>query len=319
MLMRLLSCLSVFALLAACSHQPPPADGDRVYSYVDAQGNLVQGHLPANKKPAADSKAEPHLYTYQDAQNNLVHGELPPAGADDSDKSYQTPEQAEEKQDELARDRFITRFDANGYLVREKIDPVAARAFREAEKDKKEYEEMAYQAARQARDRQYAETSTPVPADCCLAILPHAEKLATGKDRTLHFTGGEYGWIETDRAHPAHVYKLDAKAGRLLIRSYKNSGGYLHPWLLFLDPAGTPMLAVNELFERRYPETWFRYAFVEGTVPVPAGSAFVVVYLPYESGDRKTGMVSVTVPSLGAETDAQPAGSGELLLQALPN
>lgn len=315
----------VFAVfLVGCSHQAQP-NGERVYSYVDGQGHLVQGRLSAKQATSPDQQ-EPRLYTYQDAQGQLVQGELPSEGkpvlqapVDATDKTYQTPEQAEAKQEELARDRFVTHFDANGYLVREKIDPVAARAYRQAEKEKKDYQELAVQAAQQARDRQYAETFTAIPADCCLAILPHAEKLKTGKEQSLHFIAGEYGWIQLEAAHPAHVYALDAKAGRLLVKSYKHAETYLHPYLLFLDQAGTPILAVNDLFERRYPETWYRYGFVEGAVPVPSGSAFVVVYLPYETGSRVRGMEPMKSAQVAAEPDAKPAGRGDLLLQMLPN
>lgn len=308
-------------LLTACASHPPvdAAHQDRIYSYMDAQGNLVQGELPARKPAPVDAgQKDVRSYNYKDAQGNLIKGELPPTSATAAqDDGYQTPEEAEAKADARAHDRFVTYYDASGRLVREPVDPVTARAYRKEQEAARNYQQVATQAAQQARDRQYMETMTAIPADCCLALLAHAEKLKPGKQRTLAFAAGEYGWIKLAAAHPAHIYALDAKAKRLFVRSYKERGGYLHPYLLLLDASGAPILAVNNFFQQRYPESWYRYGYVEGSVQLPPKTAYVVVYLPYESGSRETGMVPLADPSLVPEPDATPAAHGELTLSVL--
>src|SRR5690606_6545065 len=155
-----------------------------------------------------------------------------------------------------------------------------------------------------------------IPADCCSGLLAHAEKLKPGQEKSLAFANGEYGWVKLEANHPAHIYSLDDKARRLAIKSFKKKGSYLHPYLLFLDKRGTPILAVNNLFQRRYPETWYRYGYVEGSLLAPADASYVVVYLSYETGSRETGMVPLADPALVPEPDATPAAHGELTLSA---
>lgn len=325
--MRPLVYLILPVLLSACAGQPvhdngQPADQERIYSYVDAQGHLVQGELPAHQQkkptPLEAGQKDVRSFSYKDAQGHLVTGDLPPAAAG-KDANWQTSEQAEAKADALAHDRFVTYYDATGRLIREPVDPVTARAHRKEQEAQQHYQQIAVQAAQQSRARQYVETMTAIPADCCTHLLAHAEKLTLDTQRSLTFANGSYGWLQLAQAHPAHIYSLGAKAKRLFIKSYKQRGNYLHPYLLFLDASGTPLLAVNNLFQRRYPETWYRYGYVEGSVLTPAKAAYVVVYLSYETGSRELGMVPQADPTLVPEPDATPAGQGQLTFAVAPD
>jgi hypothetical protein len=305
--------LTCTLLLIACSNQPGGNDKARIYSYVDAQGNLVQGEMAPPSAPSRALRSDTASQVMQMQSQSAQDKKQPAQGAT---TGYQTPEQAEAKVEAKAHDRFVTYYNAEGTLVRERIDPVAAKAHEDEVIAQKNYEEIAELAAQTSRDRQYLETTTAIPADCCTDILEYADKLKSGKNKSLHFHAGEYGWIHLSQPHPAHIYRLGDKVKRLVIKSFKQEGHYLHPYLLFLDAKGVPLLAVNNLFQRRYGETWYRYGYVQGSVTVPDKVAYAVFYLPYETGSKEKGMEPCTAPSLVPETDATPYGNGELLIAA---
>ncbi len=291
----------VLVLLAGCSNRPH--SDDRTYIYMDGTGHLVHGVLPANNdgkpnKTAATTKKE-----------TASANELEVDGV-----TYQSAEAAAAKQEARAHDRFVTYFNADGRVIRQRIDPVAAKKHAQQIANQKDYETITHAASQRALDRQYSQTQMAVPADCCRALLPHADPLKLGDDAVLRFEPGSYGWITLSQRHPAHLYELDEKAQRLRVISYKQNGHYLHPFLLFLNQQGTPVMAVNNFFQRRYSETWFRYSYVEGDLPIPDNAHFAVLYLPYEGGGPKVGMQPVMAVNLLAEKDAKPTKKGELVV-----
>lgn len=292
--MRLFMWLGM-GLLVACSSQPPsgaPDNGGKIYSYVDAQGNLVTGRL-AEKQKALPEKEQQAM---------------------DEGGIYLTPEEFEAQQAEKDSDRFVTYYNAQGELVRERIDPVAAKAHHQEMVKQHNYKQIEVAAAHMAQERQYQETNTAIREDCCLDIIKYADPLKVGKKDAFRYGPGEYGWITMDQTRPARVYQLDGKEQRLVIQSYKENGHYLHPYLLMLDGQGLPMMAVNNIFQRRYPETWFRYAYVEGSVVLPDDAAWLVIYLPYVTGSRQEGMRLTGEQPDQPETDVTVSTKGELVI-----
>lgn len=284
----------IVAFLAACSSQPietVSGDSGKTYSYVDAQGNLVTGRManqPADKKASA-KESQP-------------------------EENYLTPEEFEAQQEARDSDRFVTYYNAQGELVREHINPVAAKEHQQELVKQQSYKEIEAKAAQMAIERQYHESSTAIREDCCLDILKYADTIKKGKKDAFRYQAGEYGWIMLDQTRPARVYNLSENERRLVLQSYKENGHYLHPYLLLLDEQGVPMMAVNNIFQRRYPETWFRYSYVEGSVTLPDEAAYLVIYLPYVTGSRKEGMSLTGEQPDQPESDAAVSTKGELVV-----
>lgn len=363
--------LLLIVLLSACASRQG-SFGGRIYSYVDAQGHLVQGQLPATQ-PSSKSKEgnaatlSPRVLSHTDSKGRLVQAVIPVQvdGAEASsnhrftkrsavhrpghapsestitekpekkgpeetpkkpvessskvlgfagDNGYISAEKAAAQQQAKDHDRFVTYHNAEGRLIRQRIDPVAAKEHTETEKNKKEYQKVVAVAAQQARSRQYIETMTAVPSNCCVNLLKAATPLASGEQQVLHFSEGEYGWIYMRVPHPAHMYSLQNSAEVLVVKTYKKDGKYLHPYVLFLDAEGVPLLAVNNLFQRRYKETWYRYGYLQGRMTVPKKAAFVVFYLPYESSNSKHEMMRVPAPTLVPERGASLGAQGLLVI-----
>ncbi|MDP2745951.1 MalM family protein [Pseudomonas sp.] len=71
----------------------------------------------------------------------------------------------------------------------------------------------------------------------------------------------------------------------LRIRSFANKQ-VAYPSLLFLDQAKQPTRLVSDAVYRLHAETWYRYAFIEGTVPVRAAAGEHYVLLLTTDEDR---------------------------------
>ena len=72
----------------------------------------------------------------------------------------------------------------------------------------------------------------------------------------------------------------------LRIRSFANKK-VAYPSLLFLDQAKQPTRLVSDAVYQLHAETWYRYAFIEGTVPVNARQGERYVLLLTTDEDRK--------------------------------
>ncbi len=46
-------------------------------------------------------------------------------------------------------------------------------------------------------------------------------------------------------------------------------------------PGGDGLLLIDQPFSRKYPETWYRYGYLQGTLPHESGQRHLVVFLPY--------------------------------------
>lgn len=71
----------------------------------------------------------------------------------------------------------------------------------------------------------------------------------------------------------------------LRIRSFANKN-VAYPSLLFLDQAKQPTRLVSDAVYQLHAETWYRYAFIEGTVPVRAAAGEHYVLLLTTDEDR---------------------------------
>jgi hypothetical protein len=71
----------------------------------------------------------------------------------------------------------------------------------------------------------------------------------------------------------------------LRVRSFANKQ-LVYPSLLFLDEAKQPTRLVSDAVYQLHGETWYRYAFIEGTVPVKAGQGERYVLLLTTDEDR---------------------------------
>lgn len=71
----------------------------------------------------------------------------------------------------------------------------------------------------------------------------------------------------------------------LRIRSFANQQ-LVYPSLLFLDEAKRPTRLVSDAVYQLHGETWYRYAFIEGTVPVKAAEGERYVLLLTTDEDR---------------------------------
>ncbi|MDF1822757.1 MAG: hypothetical protein P1U64_14335 [Alcanivoracaceae bacterium] len=279
---------AALASLLACTADPT-ARGN-LYTYVDAQGNLVTVERPAAEQgqgSGAGSQATP------------AGGAGP--GADLPASAYQTDEEVQQKLEERDRNRFVTYYGPDGQLIEEKVDLVAEREYRQERPPG--YEAVADPAV------EFVERITGVRADCCLHTREQARPLDVGEELSLAL-GDADEVVVMDRPMPAMAVRLTAAVGRLTLRGFiGKAGDYLHPALVFMDGEGTPLEVVDRPFQRRYPETWYRYAFYQGVLSVPPGARYVAFYLPYATVEEGAGVVAL--PQQQGYYDAPPALAGD--------
>lgn len=299
--------MAVLSVAAGCSN--PDRDGG-FYAYTDASGRLVTGEIPA-KDTAADStpadievapvpatRPEPAPPVPEAVDTDVLAAELwqPAAGA------QSTPDAAAWSAAETddPSDRFVTYYDASGQLQRERIDVPAAQAARRERA-------AAYVAIEAPDSEEFLETVTPIRADCCQHLREGATLLRPGKEHSLRFAPGQGPFLrQGDRLLPARVVALAPEVKDVELVSFKRGGQYVHPQLLVLDGEGTPVLQVNNLFTRRYPESWAHYASVQGTLPREPSHRYLIFYLDYSAAAQ-----ALWVP----EQDAALSEQGALLVR----
>lgn len=292
------SLLIPLMLLTACGTRPDAGAGKgKMYSYVDAQGNLVTVERPAGKAGRGKSPAGKQ-------SSADMPGEVEAAASEADEESYQTAEEVEKKVEAYHRDRFVSYVGPDGEVINRPLDLVAEREARAAQPAP--YEEV-------DTSEQYIETISRVPADCCRHALEQAVSLAPGNEKELRFGPGEGVSIRLDQPRPAVLLKLDPALGSLVLKSFVHSEAYLSPRLLMLDASGLPVLKVDNLFTRRYAENWHRFGYFEGELPLEAGHAWAVLYLPY--GIREEDRIFTDDSLEGVVEDgARPALEGELVV-----
>ncbi|MFN3713134.1 MAG: hypothetical protein ACK4SX_05705 [Alcanivoracaceae bacterium] len=286
--MKRLLFIGLIALSASCSNSRPDQGG--FYSWVDAQGNLVTVPREAETSPQEASAAAPD-----------EEGDGEP---------YLTDEEISSRLEERERDRFVVYTDASGYRVVQQVDVVEARKTRE--------EALAGRSERLDDQAQlYVERMEGIPADCCRELLARAATLKPGAELLFSFERGPWQWVRVPELRPAAAIRLSADVSMVRFQSFLLPKGYLHPQALFLDADGQPMLLVDNLFVRRYPETWYRHGSLEGEVPVEAGATWLVIYLGY-AGQSASGRPALVPGAYYWREPSSPlAVQGELTVRGL--
>lgn len=302
--MKKLFLAAVCLLLASCSQNRPDQGG--FYSWVDAQGNLVT--VPQEQAPAAD--AETQAEAGQDAPRSPESAPLSEAELG-NESEYQTDEEVQALIEQHERDRFVVYRDSSGYQVIQPVDVPAAREAREQQK-------QARTQPLQGNGQVFIERVEGVPANCCLALLEGAVVLKSGEEQLVDFAAGPQQWVAMPARHPGRALRLDPAVKVVRFQSFLLKTGYIHPQAAFLNEEGLPVLLVDNLFVRRYPETWYRYAALEGEVEVPEDAVSVVLYLSYAGPDADGRPVVLPGRYLWAEPGQSLSVNGELLLRGLP-
>lgn len=270
-------------MLVACQNQP--GSEGHFYAYTDAQGNLITSD-PAVGNQQVETESRP--------QNGKRTAKAEPAEKLGSDElaDYRPSEQVDAEMEARERDRFITYVDESGQLVSRSMDM-------KAEKDAIAARPEGYQTLAPAP---YLETYRAIRADCCQHLLAGAEQIKPGKDKLLAFAD-ESEALAGEQRYRAQVLALAEGVDQVELKAFIRQKGYLSVQLLWLDEQGRPLLLVDQPFSRQYPETWYRYGYLEGTLPREPGQHYLVVFLPYFQDEPATdGLLKVL--------------EGELLLSA---
>ncbi|MEE4249455.1 MAG: hypothetical protein V2I38_02605, partial [Alcanivoracaceae bacterium] len=259
--MKAVVLIGLLALISSCTTTNRPDSGG-FYSYVDAQGNLVT----VMREVPAEPQSENVQATARPPLDELD------AGALDQQGEYQTEEEVQKRIENAERDRFVIYRDASGYQVTEEVDVVAARKAKESQP-------LPYEVLGNTTNS-YIERVEGVPERCCDGLLKQASSLKPGLEELVSFDPPWY-WVSMPDRHPAVALRLEPGIAALRFQTFLTGRGYLHPQAVFLNQDGVPMLLVDNLFARRYPETWSRLGYLEGEVPVEKGAVWLVLYLGY--------------------------------------
>jgi hypothetical protein len=286
--------IGLLALTAACSTNRPEEGG--FYSWVDAQGNLVSMPRERAAEPGPVA-AEP--------EPAAAETETPP---DSQEDGFLSAEEAVQLMEERERDRFVVYQDASGYRIVQPVDVVEARRAREREL-------AARSQPLEERERPYIERVEGVPADCCADLLGKAVALKPGVELLFGFERGPWQWIRLPELRPAVAVKLAPEVASVRFQTFLLPKGYLHPQALFLNASGEPVLLVDNLFVRRFPETWYRHGWLEGELPVVPDAVWLVMYLGYAAPSATGRPEGVPGEYYWREPSSPLAVQGELVLR----
>ena len=274
--MRHLLALALVAL-AGCQGSMPTGDqSSGLYVYTDAQGNLVT----MERKPDVEASppAKPSVTT-----SNPKVTEVPAAGMDNLD-DYRPSGEVDQELVERENQRFVTYIDETGQLVSRPLDMGAERAASQAAP-------APYVAL---GSDGFMETYRPLRADCCLHMLETATALTAGSENLVTFDA-DSPRMAGESGYRAMVFELDQALSGLTLNAFVKKKGYLAVELLWLDAKGTPVMLVDQPFSRKYPETWYRYGYLQGTLERETGQKYLVVFLPYSEEQPGTdGLIQVT-------------------------
>jgi hypothetical protein len=266
--------------LSAC--QSTPGQGE-FYVYTDAQGNLVTIEKPVSEQTAEEAK-EDSVETVDTSGADLLSAPL---------EDYRPSEEIDQELAAKERDRFITYVDESGQLVSRPVDMVA-------EKEAKKRVEPDY--AELPGGDGFLETYRTIRQDCCLHLLDETETLGAGQEMLITF-GPDSPVLLGDQPFKAKALKLAENVNSLDLKAFIRKKDYVAAQLLLLDDQGRPVLLVDQPFSRKYPETWYRYGYLQGTFPRESGQRHLVVFLPYQQEQPSTDGLQAVL-------------NGELLLSA---
>lgn len=286
--MRLLILLLV-ALIAGCQSQGQnisqsqpqrAAGGGGLYVYTDAQGNLV-----TLERPSESGNTTASIETAEPAGS--VTSQKKPAGGSatlESVEDYRPSGEVDEELEARENDRFISYVDETGQLVSRPLDMGAEREA--ASSAPAPYETLDSGA--------YLETYRALRADCCQHLLEESHSLESGKEALIAF-GADTPVMVGESAYRARIYSFPDEVNRVSLMAFIRKQSYLAVELLWLDKAGLPVMLVDQPFSRKYPETWYRYGYLQGTVEREPDQHYLVIFLPYfESRPGTDGLKQVT-------------------------
>lgn len=247
-----------------------------LYVYTDAQGNLVT--MERQPEPRADRPAEPSTAT-----SNPKVAESNPQEMDNLE-DYRPSAEVDQELIDRENQRFVTYVDETGQLVSRPIDMGAERAAAKAAPGP--YEAVASDG--------FMETYRPLRADCCVHMLETAQPLKVGSENLVTFDA-DSPQMAGEKGYRALVFDVGEELSGLTLNAFVKNKGYLAVELLWLDANGTPVMLVDQPFSRKYPETWYRYGYLQGTLEPEAGQQYLVVFLPYSEEQPGTdGLLQVT-------------------------
>ena len=279
--MRSLAILLFGVMLGACQSHP---ESGGWYVYTDAQGNLVTvQQRPEQGK--ADQASDDGVSPSQVVQNSRVVAD-PSSSAvvrEDVD-DYRPSAEVEGELEARENDRFITYVDEMGQLVSRPLDMGAEREAANTRPDG--FEDLQHDG--------YLETYRALRVDCCNHFLAQAAVLKSGKELLVEFDS-DSPVLRGDVPYRSRVFAVDDSVQSVSLMSFIKKQDYLGVELLWLDEQGVPVMLVDQPFSRRYPETWYRYGYLQGTLEREPGQKYLVVFLPYLQGrDGTDGLKLVT-------------------------
>ncbi|MFP5422741.1 MAG: MalM family protein [Gammaproteobacteria bacterium] len=229
--------------------------GERSSAYISS--DVLEG------RDFARDEQDGRYFTWVDEQGRMRNSKVPPKGAKAPTPTlHNVP---------LTQGREVT-FDAKSHTL-PGLDgqPTAAmQALLAGTEEKVEgrYQELVERCCGQLSEEDF----TPISAD-----EPRYEELNRFSP-SLDFPMGKsyYAALKLPRSQ----YDFG-----LRIRSFANKQ-VAYPSLLFLDQAKQPTRLVSDAVYQLHAETWYRYAFIEGTVPVRAAAGEHYVLLLTTDEDR---------------------------------
>lgn len=274
--MRKFFALALVALMGCQGPVPTGSESSGLYVYTDAQGNLVTLERPVAPSPAPPVSGQPDTSNLNSDDESAISQE----NLDNYRPSGQVDQELEDRENQ----RFVTYIDETGQLVSRPVDMGAERAAAKAAPGL--YQELVTDG--------FMETYRPIRADCCLHMLEAAESLDPGSEQLVAFDDDSLR-MAGENGYRAIAFSLAKGVSGLTLNAFVKKKGYLAVELLWLDAEGTPVMLVDQPFSRKYPETWYRYGYLQGTLEREAGQQYLVVFLPYSEVQPGTdGLLQVT-------------------------
>ncbi|KAF1052737.1 MAG: hypothetical protein GAK43_01762 [Stenotrophomonas maltophilia] len=271
--------------------QPSGESKRRYYTWVDGQGNLQNSFYAANQAPAGradyllpngdhsseyiDAEAyedkgfvrsqngNPY-YTWVDEQGRMHNAPISPeeraAGIRRSEIAFTDGRQVEFKQRAVA----LPGLDGSGG----ESDAMKALLKGSGKTLDDLYQDLQRRCCEQIGEGDFTELS---------ADEPRYEELNRFSP-SFDFPMGKSYYVAVRLPSSQQVYGLR-------VRSFANHQ-VVYPSLLFLDEHKRPTRLVSDAVYKLNPETWYRYAFIEGTVPVRANQGERYVLLLTTDEDR---------------------------------
>lgn len=263
----------------------------RYFTWVDGQGNLQNSFYAGNQVPAGRGDYVlpngDHSSEYIDAEAyedkgfvRSENGNPYYTWVDEQGRMHNSPITAQDRADGIRRNQIAF---TEGREVQFKQRPQALPGL-----DGSGEQTDAMKALLKGSGKTLDDLYQDLQRRCC-------EQIAEGEFTELN--ADEPRYEELNKFSPSFDFpmgksyyvamKLPAsqQVYGLRVRSFSNHQ-VVYPSLLFLDERKRPTRLVSDAVYKLNPETWYRYAFIEGTVPVRANQGERYVLLLTTDEDR---------------------------------